>query len=169
MIIPWVLYLSYGDKHLLEEQYASMVAWVEFVRGRVDADHIWRQDFQFGDWLDYRGAFALKGSPVTNDELVATAFFAYSSDLLTKMAHILGKNNDADQYATLAQQVKDAFTNEFVTTGGRVGPNSQTAYVLALHFDLLPEAMRAPVGWIATAACVNYWPMKEPTSCSHRN
>ncbi|MCX6047923.1 MAG: glycoside hydrolase family 78 protein [Chloroflexi bacterium] len=141
-IIPWTLYQSVGDTRLLAESYASMVAWVEWVRRQTDADLIWRKGFQFGDWLDYRGAFALKASPVTNDELVATAFFAYSSDLLAQAAGVLGKSDDAATYATLANQVKAAFCTEFLTAGGRVGPNSQTAYVLALHFDLLPEAAR---------------------------
>ncbi|CAN5737062.1 glycoside hydrolase family 78 protein [soil metagenome] len=141
-IIPWALYQSVGDTRLLAESYASMVAWVEWIRSQTDTDLIWRKGFQFGDWLDYRGAFALKASPVTNDELVATAFFAYSSDLLAQAAGVLGKNSDAATYATLANQVKTAFCAEFLTAGGRVGPNSQTAYVLALHFDLLPEAVR---------------------------
>jgi alpha-L-rhamnosidase len=55
VICPWALYLSYGDTRILEEQYASMVGWVEFMRGRADEDYIWRKDFHFGDWLDYRG------------------------------------------------------------------------------------------------------------------
>jgi len=142
VICPWTIYLTYGDTRLLATHYASMVAWVEWVHSQADADLIWRKGFQFGDWLDYRGAFALKASPVTNDELVATAFFAYSSDLLAQVAHVLGKPSDAEKYTGLASQIKTAFSQEFLTAGGRVGPNSQTAYVLALHFDLLPEDVR---------------------------
>jgi alpha-L-rhamnosidase len=141
-ICPWTLYLSYGDRELLAENYANMVGWVEWMRSKADADLIWRQGFQFGDWLDYRGSFALKPSPVTNDELVATAFFAYSAMLTAQSAHALGNQADAEKYQALADEIKAAFNHEFVTTGGRVGPNSQTAYVLALHFDLLPEATR---------------------------
>ena len=80
--------------------------------------------------------------PVTNNELVATAFFAYSTQLLTKIAHTLGKTDDAQTYAALAEKIKAAFNAEFVTPNGRIGPNTHTAYVLALYFDLLPEAMR---------------------------
>lgn len=141
-ICPWTLYLSYGDRQLLAENYASMVAWVEWIRAHTDDDLVWRKGFQFGDWLDYRGAFALKPSPVTNDELVATAFFAYSAMLVAQSAAALGYQADAAKYQALAEQIKAAFNYEFVTSGGRVGPNSQTAYVLALHFDLLPEATR---------------------------
>ncbi|MFN8487485.1 MAG: glycoside hydrolase family 78 protein [Caldilineaceae bacterium] len=142
VICPWTLYLHYGDTRLLTEQYTSMAKWVNYIREHADADFIWRKGFQFGDWLDYRGPFALMPSPVTNSELVATAFFAYSTTLLAQIAQILGKTEDAATYTALADNVKAAFNAEFVSANGRVGPNSQTAYVLALHFDLLPEAAR---------------------------
>jgi alpha-L-rhamnosidase len=80
--------------------------------------------------------------PVTNKELIGTAFFAYSAGLLADAARVLGKLDDAERYANLADKVKAAFNAEFVTAAGRVGAGTQTAYVLALHFDLLPEAMR---------------------------
>jgi alpha-L-rhamnosidase len=142
VICPWTIYLCYGDARLLEEQYESMAGWVKFMRDRAGDDYIWRNDSQFGDWLDYRGQDARRPAPVTNNELVATAFFAYSTRLLAHVARVLGKTSDAECYADLANKVKAAFNDEFVTPSGRVGPNTQTAYVLALHFDLLPESMR---------------------------
>lgn len=142
VICPWTIYLCYNDTRLLAEQYPSMVGWVEFMRQQVDDDFIWRNDFQFGDWLDYRGEDARKPSPVTNNELIATAFFAYSTQLLANAARLLGKTRDAERYEDLVNNVKVAFNNEFVTPHGRVGPNTQTAYILALHFDLLPEPIR---------------------------
>lgn len=142
VICPWTIYLCYGDTRLLEEQYESMAGWVEFIHSRAGDDYIWRNDFQFGDWLDYRGQDARRPTPVTNTELIATAFFAYSTGLLANVARVLGKANEAKHYADLADKVKAAFNAEFVTPAGRVGPNTQTAYVLALHFDLLPEPIR---------------------------
>jgi alpha-L-rhamnosidase len=142
VICPWTIYLCYGDTRLLEEQYESMAGWVEYVRSQADDDYVWHKGFQFGDWLDYRGRGALMPAPVTNNELIATAFFAYSADLLANVARVLGKTSDVERYADLAHKVKAAFTDEFVTAAGRVGPNTQTAYALALHFDLLPEQMR---------------------------
>lgn len=141
-ICPWTVYLCYGDTRLLAEHYESTVAWVEWIRNQVDGDLIWRKGFQFGDWLDYRGTFPLKPAPVTNDELVATAFFAYSVDLVANTAQVLGKTTDAAAYRALADAVKASFVTEFVTANGRVGSNTQTGYVLALQFDLLPEEMR---------------------------
>ncbi len=142
VICPWTIYLCYGDIRLLEEQYRSMAGWVEYIRGRADQDYIWRKDFQFGDWLDYRGKDARWPSPVTNNELVATAFFAYSTQLLAKAAQALGKTSDAERYTDLANRVRVAFNDEFVTPSGRIGPNTQSAYALALCFDLLPEHLR---------------------------
>lgn len=142
VICPWTMYLCYGDTRLLAEQYESMAGWVNFMRSQADADHIWRQGFQFGDWLDYRGQDDRLPAPVTNNELIATAFFAYSADLLAKAARVLGKTDDAECYADLADKVKAAFNREFVTPAGRVGPHTQTAYALALYFDLLPETLR---------------------------
>jgi alpha-L-rhamnosidase len=142
VICPWTIYLCYGDTRMLDEQYDSMAGWVRYMREHADADLIWRKGFQFGDWLDYRGMFALTPAPVTNAELIGTAFFAYSTALLAEMARIMGKHDDALAYAELANKVKAAFTAEFVAASGRVGPNTQTAYVLALHFDLLPEDLR---------------------------
>lgn len=141
-ICPWTIYLSYGDKRLLAEQYESMAAWVDYVHGRADEDMIWRRDFQFGDWLDYRGEDDRLPTPMTNYELIATAFFAHSAQLVAKAAQLLGKTDDARHYTNLADKVKAAFNDEFVTPSGRVGPNSQTAYLLALQFNLLPESAR---------------------------
>ena len=142
VICPWTIYQCYGDQRLLAEQYESMVGWVAFMRSRADEDTIWRQDFQFGDWLDYRGQDDRLPAPVTNSELIATAFFAYSTRLLAEIAEVLGKTSDAECYAELAQKVAKAFNDEFVSPTGRIGSNTQTAYVLALHFELLPEAIR---------------------------
>jgi len=143
VICPWTIYLAYADTRLLAEQYDSMAGWVNFIHSRADEDFIWRKDFQFGDWLDYRGQDDRLPTPVTNYELIGTAFFAHSAQLLANTARVLGKTGDAARYTDLASKVKAAFNAEFVTPAGRVGPNTQTAYILALHFDLLPETMRS--------------------------
>jgi alpha-L-rhamnosidase len=142
VIIPWTMYLVYDDRHLLERQYPSMKAWVEYVRGQAGADLVWSEGRHFGDWLafatnqsDYPGA-------TTGKDLIATAFFAHSTDLLQRAAEVLGKSQDAAEYASLLPRIKQAFVREFVTGAGRVGENTQTAYALALQFDLLPEELR---------------------------
>jgi alpha-L-rhamnosidase len=145
VIIPWTMYLTYGDRRILEEQYASMARWLEFVRGRAGDDFIWDGDFHFGDWLAYqspsREARSYPGA-TTSKELIATAFFAHSTDLMQRIARVLGKGDDAARYGEQLSKIKAAFNAEFVSERGRVGESSQTAYVLALHFDLLPEGLR---------------------------
>ena len=142
VIIPWTMYLTYADKRVLVEQYDSMAKWIEYMRRRAGDDYIWDGDFHFGDWLafattrpDYPGA-------TTSKDFIATAFYAHSADLMSQIAHILGKENDATQYADLFARIRNAFQKEFVTEHGRVGEDTQTAYVLALEFDLLPEMLR---------------------------
>ncbi len=143
VIIPWTMYLSYNDTRILEQQYPSMKKWVEFERARSGPDYIWDGDFHFGDWLAFATTRSDYPGATTGKDLIATAMFAHSADLLHRAARVLGKQDDAKRYADLSKTVKDAFVKEFVTSTGRVGENTQTAYVLALEFDLLPEELRA--------------------------
>jgi alpha-L-rhamnosidase len=146
VIIPWTMYLSYGDRRILEQQYDSMVRWVEYMHGRAGEDFIWDGDFHFGDWLAYAAPSSEARSypgATTGKDLIATAFFAHSTDLLQRIALLLGRSQDAARYGDLLAKIKKAFGEEFVTPRGRVGENTQTAYVLALQFDLLPEDLRA--------------------------
>jgi alpha-L-rhamnosidase len=145
VIVPWNMYLSYGDRRLLEEQYDSMARWVEYERKRAGDDFIWTGDFHYGDWLAYaapsREARSYPGA-TTGKDLIATAFFAHSTDLLQRIALVLGKKEDAARYGEQLARIKAAFRDEFVSGRGRVGENTQTAYVLALQFDLLPDELR---------------------------
>lgn len=142
VIIPWTLYLTYGDTQVLERQYASMAKWVEYQRVRAGDDFVWDGDFHFGDWLAYATTRSDYPGATTGKDLIATAFFARSTDLLARIARVLGKADDEARYRAQFERIKAAFLREFVTPAGRVGENTQTAYVLALHFDLLPEDTR---------------------------
>jgi len=143
VIIPWTMYLTYGDTRLLERQYTSMAKWVEFERTRAGTDLIWDGDPHFGDWLAYASTDSSYPGATTGKDLIATAFFAHSADVMARTARVLGRSDDAMKYTALFDRVAAAFVQEFVTPSGRVGENTQTAYVLALQFDLLPEALRA--------------------------
>ena len=141
-IIPWNMYLAYGDRKILEQQYKSMKAWVEFMRGKSKGD-LWNTGFHFGDWLFYRPFDDNDGrSAVTDKYLIAQCFYAYSTQLLINAARVLGKTDDIATYTSLLQVIKDAFLKEYVTPNGRLVSNTQTAYVLALNFDMLPESQR---------------------------
>ncbi len=143
IIVPWTVYLCYGDKHILEQQYSSMKAWVDCMKNSAGDSYLWNKGGHFGDWLafatnrsDYPGA-------TTDKDLIATAYFAHSTDILQRIAAILNKKEDARFYADLFKKIKQAFQAEFVTLNGRLASGTQTAYSLALAFDLLPENLKA--------------------------
>ena len=141
VIIPWTMYRSYGDRGILERQYPSMRAWVDYMHRRADADLIWRPGWQFGDWLAFHSDDPSYPGATTGTDLIATAYLAHSADLVARSAAVLGNASDATTYAELSQRVRGAFNREFVSLAGRVGENSQTAYVLAIAFDLLPDSL----------------------------
>ena len=141
-IIPWNMYLAYGDKRILENQYKSMAAWVGYME-KESKNYLWNTGFHFGDWLFYRPFDDNDGrSAVTDKYLIAQCFFANSVQIMINTAKVLGKNEDADKYTSLLKNVKDAFLKEYVTANGRLVSGTQTAYVLALNFDMLPENLR---------------------------
>ena len=139
VIVPWSVYLTYGDKRILEEQYPSMKAWVEYMHGRAGNKNLWLGDAHFGDWLAFATTRSDYPGATTDKDLIATAYYFYSTSLLSKIAGVIGKESDAEHYKKLAGEIKNAFNAEFVTPNGRLESNTQTAYVLALAFHLLPE------------------------------
>ncbi len=139
LIVPWTMYLSYGDKRILEEQYASMKGWVDYMNGRAGEDFLWTDDKHYGDWLAFASTSSSYTGATTEKDLIATAYYKYSSGLLAEIAGIIGKTNDAKKYAALSENIKKAFVGEFVTPAGRLISQTQTAYSLAIAFDLLPE------------------------------
>lgn len=141
VIIPWTMYQYYGDTRLLEEQYESMKAWVEYIRTQGENEFAWNTGFQFGDWLaldakenSYVGA--------TPRDLVATAYYAYSTRLLRDSAAVLNKAEDAAEYGALLEGITSYFRGEYVTPFGRMAAPTQTAHVLALVFDLVEGSIR---------------------------
>ncbi len=141
-IAPWTMYLVYGDKKILADQYPSMTAWIRFM-DEHSTNHLWNRGGHFGDWLSYYPEGHGERAAITDQYLIAQAFFAYSLQLTIKAAGVLGKSDDVKKYQDLLDQVKAAFLREYVTPGGRMVAATQTAYVLALQFDLLPEDIRA--------------------------
>ncbi|MBV9987114.1 MAG: family 78 glycoside hydrolase catalytic domain [Chitinophagaceae bacterium] len=141
-IIPWNMYLAYGDKKILENQYPSMKAWVGYMQANSTND-LWNKGFHFGDWLFYRPDDDNDGrAAVTDKYLIAQCFYAQSTQLVINAAKVLGKTEEAAMYETLLENIKGAFLREYMTPNGRLVSGTQTAYVLALNFDMLPLALR---------------------------
>lgn len=141
-IVPWDLYLAYGDSSILSDMYVNMKAWVDYMRGQSKAD-LFTLPSQFGDWLFYSPTPDDYGmAAVTDKDLISQCFYSFSTQILIKAAEVLRKKDDISFYSELLKKIKDAFLKEYATPSGRLVSDTQTAYVLALHFDMLPEAMR---------------------------
>jgi alpha-L-rhamnosidase len=142
-IVPWNMYLAYGDKKILQDQYPSMKAWVEYIHHQSQND-LWNTGFDFGDWLFYSPEDDNDGrAAVTDKYLIAQCFYAHSTQLLINAAKVLHKEEDVATYSALLQKIKNAYLKEYVTPNGRLVSGTQTAYVLALNFDMLPDSLRA--------------------------
>ncbi|MGQ8337169.1 glycoside hydrolase family 78 protein [Sunxiuqinia sp. A32] len=142
IIVPWTVYKIYGDKRILDEQYASMKAWVEYMKSDAGDDYLWTEGSHFGDWLAYATINSDYPGATTEKDLIATAYYYNSTKLLGKIAGIIGNKEDAEKYDSLSSKIKKAFVLEYVTPNGRLVSHTQTAYALALAFDLLPENLK---------------------------
>ena len=146
LIVPWAMYKYFGDTAILENQYESMKAWVDYIRTRAATNEqtfLWNVDHSFGDWLSYStSSNAHYPGAYTDFHMIGTIYFAHSTDLLRRTAGILGKVDDVIEYTGLFENIKSAFRNEYLTPGGRVMSDTQTSYLLALAFDLLPEDLK---------------------------
>lgn len=156
VIIPWTSWLQTGDTSVIDENWAAMRKYVDAI-DTTNPDGIWHNDsgIPFGDWLSLEGR--------TQEDLVATAYWAYDVNMLREMAHATGRTEAEQHYAQLEAKIRGAFQKKFVHEGAYIpgadyspspfgdidnpnakpkGGDTQTTYVLALHMNLLPEAMR---------------------------
>ncbi|QQR41049.1 alpha-L-rhamnosidase [Devosia rhizoryzae] len=142
-VVPWQLYLHYGDVDFLKEALPSMIKWVDFVWSISDGPIVqppreWgARGFSFGDWLQPSGPSA-KPLPTISDEASATIYLFIASSHVAKIARIAGQADVADRFEAMSAQVRDAFQREFITAAGRVGGDDQTSYALAFLHDLIP-------------------------------
>ena len=139
VVVPATVHARFGDEGVLRAQYPSMRAWVEHVAALAGERHLWTGSFQFADWLDPTARDANPLDQRTDPDLLATAAFCHSLDLVADAAARLGKKGDARRYRALAARVRSAFAREFVTPSGRLASDAQTAYSLAIVYDLLPK------------------------------
>jgi alpha-L-rhamnosidase len=135
VICPWTIYETYGDKRILESHLPAMIKWVEYLR-RHSTDLIRDKDRgnDYGDWLSINAD--------TPKDMIGTAFFAYSTHLVAKSCHAVGREEEANKYEQLFQDIKAAFNQRYVAADGRIKGNTQCGYAMALKFDLLPDELR---------------------------
>lgn len=137
VIVPWTVWRFTGDTRILEENYDAMARWIEFQR--ATSRELIRPDTLFGDWLAVDAAQPQFGP--TPKDLIGTAYFAQTTRLMSEIAAALGNKRDSGRYAALFKKIRAAFQREFITPRGRVLGDTQTAYLLALGFDLVPQEL----------------------------
>ena len=159
VIVPWTSWLQTGDTAIIEQNWGAMEKYLSAIEA-ANPNHLWKNDYgiAFGDWLSPEGP--------TAEDLIATAYWAYDADLMREMAHAIGRAAEERRYADLVQKIKAAFNQAYVRPDGFVGAvppppvfpsglarplptvavDTQTGYVLALHMNLLPDALRSVVG-----------------------
>ncbi|MBW3068480.1 family 78 glycoside hydrolase catalytic domain [Actinomyces sp. 594] len=135
-VVPWELFRATGDRDLLAQQYDSAKAWVDLVDSLAADDHVWDSGMQLGDWLDPSAPPDNPMQAMTEPHLVATAFFAQSARIVAGWARVLGQEEDAAHYAALADAIGEGFRARFTDGAGRMTSDTQTAYALAITFDL---------------------------------
>ncbi|MFE9879323.1 alpha-L-rhamnosidase [Streptomyces sp. NPDC005784] len=128
--VPWSLYQAYGDRQVLADAWSSVQAWLTYLERHSNG--LLRPADGYGDWLNV--------SDETPKDVIATAYFAHSADLAARMATALGK--DPAPHTALFERIREAFQNAYVGADGKVKGDTQTAYVLALSMNLLPDALR---------------------------
>ena len=145
-IIPWHLYVFYGDRTMLSETFRGMKDWVDFIR-RADGGDLrqWGQIFHFGDWLALDSQNADESDCVggTDVSFIAYVYYYNSARLTQKAARVLGAAEDEKKYGAIAREILDYIRREYYTSTGRCAVTTQTAYVLTLFYSLCGERKRA--------------------------
>lgn len=150
VIIPWNMYLYYGDVSILEQQYDSMKAWVDYIKSRDEAaggKRLWINDFHYGDWLSLDVEDRLNRFGGTEPAFLASAFYSYSAGIVSKAARVLNKHEDAIFYSNLSEEIKCAIRKEYFTPTGRLAINTQTAHVITLFMDLVPDEWKKRIAF----------------------
>ncbi|WP_129670216.1 glycoside hydrolase family 78 protein [Phytoactinopolyspora endophytica] len=161
VIVPWEIYRAYGDRDLLDQQWSSMVSWVEYAaraarEGRhpdraqqrpapaAHEEFIWDTGYHWGEWLepDEWSPDLISRLATEDHGIVATAYLHYSARLLATVAQILSKPDDANLYTNLAAATRAAWQAEFINADGTLARDTQATYVRALSFDLVPDELR---------------------------
>jgi alpha-L-rhamnosidase len=134
IIVPWTTWLQYGNKAVIEENWDAMQRWMEFIQSR-NPDFLRKNAVgpNFADWL--------APDENTNKDLLATAYWGLIANMMSQMAHAVGKEADAKRYDDVVQNIRAAFQKAYITDDGEVGTGTQTSYVVALYTKMAPAAL----------------------------
>lgn len=136
VIVPWTTWIQYGDRAVIGRNWDAMQRWMKFIQdANPDFIRKRRVGFNYSDWL--------APDRSTPKDLVDTAYWALIADMMSQLAHALGKEDDVQRYAAVYSNIRNAFQKAYVKSDGTVGSGSQTSYVLALQMKLLPPELEA--------------------------
>ena len=142
-VIPWMVYTYTGDPSILERQFDSMCAWVDFMEHLEKQGNGWQKHFHFGDWLALDCPKAAKGLiGATDRPMIALTYFRYSAELTAKAARVIGRNKKAVHYQQIADALLQTIREEYFTPRGRCAVPTQTGYLLALRHGLTTDRER---------------------------
>ena len=155
VIVPWTIWQQYGDTHVLETHYEAMCRYMDYlvenspglIRLLPNEKELGSWDLEgvggYGDWLAQDGSANRRG--LTPRDLIGTAFLAYDAKLMSQIAAVIGKEEDAEKFDQLFADTRTAFVNRFLTPDGLMAGQTQTGFILALYFGLIPEDLRSTV------------------------
>lgn len=134
-VCPWQCYLTYGDTEILESLFEPICKWVEYITKTTTKPYLWFGGKHYADWLELGGTYGKFKGP-TRDNLVASAFYANTVNILIKTGKVLGR--DVSRYEVLHKNIRAAFIKEF-----RDDFRTQTEHIMALQFELTdnPQAV----------------------------
>lgn len=145
LMIPWNLYVHYGDDRIIRENYDANAKWVEYLKRNSDGLIV--RFSSMGDWAapiggtDHSSTGGGALSVITPQLLMSTGFFYHDCTLMEKMADVLGKEEDVVYYHSLAQSIKNAFNKEYYNEEkGYYATGSQASCVLPLYFGMVEES-----------------------------
>jgi alpha-L-rhamnosidase len=156
-IIPWELYKVYGDKSFLSQNYNAMRKWIKYIQTTSSNPYLWLGGYHYGDWLAMDKGMEDSYVGATSNDLIATAFYAYSVSILIKTGKVLGKK--VAKYQRLLERIKKEFRKYFMPNGKLLDDYplteicqegkkqvdivrkglTQTALTLILKFDICKE------------------------------
>lgn len=142
VIVPWVVYQTYGDKGILEENWKCMHEWVDYIKSQCGANGLWQTGFQYGDWLALDKEESADRTGATDKYMIANAYYLYVTDLVRQTAEVLGFAEEAEKYQKLYDTTLEAFRQEYYTSTGRIVSETQTGAILSLYFNLAREKDR---------------------------
>lgn len=139
VICPWQIYLTYGDKTVLENQYESMEKWLAYITNTTKDAYLWTGARHYGDWCALDAKIGgVHGA--SREEFVASAYYAYSTSLLIKAGKVLGKNvaDYEDMYDKIVAKFRETYTTY----------ETQTEHILALQFNLAPDLAKTAADFV---------------------